>query len=365
MMKNSRIGVVCVLMALIFALGGCSGEGEQQGVVARVNGRPITLDRLELKYDFMHLDSSFDAAPSVAQLKEDYGHLLGDLIVQELVDEELERRDLGVTQEEVQAAEDEVRADYPEDTFEQVLVEEYIDIDYWRQELRARLALEKFFSEVLRPGISLGYEEAEAYYRQHINEFYLPPRLRIYLVSGPSRDAVQSAVDLYRKNSSVDAIEGKFEQVEVRELRVREDRMTIAWKNALKPLSPGDATPVMTSESDFQSLIYLEKSPAKVLDPSRAYPVVEKVLVERKLREAFDAWLSDALANASIEVSTHLLDDHGMPVQDDAAAEPQPSTAPQSAAPAKDESAAENATENATSADAAATAEEGGKKAEK
>ncbi|NJB66760.1 hypothetical protein GGQ74_000400 [Desulfobaculum xiamenense] len=318
---NKRYLSAIIALFLCLQLGACGGNAEEDGVVARVNGRPITLDRLELKYDFMHLDSSFDASPTVAGLKNDYGRLLGDLIVQELVEQELEKRGLSVTSEELTAAEDEVRADYPGDTFEQVLVEEYIDIRYWRQELRARLGIEKFFGEVLRPRITIGYEEAEAYYKDHINEFYLPPRLHIHLVSGPSRDAVQSAVDLYRKEGNVEAIAGKFEQVVVRELRVREDRLTIAWKNALKNLAPGQTTPVMTGEADFQSIIFMERSPAKVLDPSRAYPVVEKVLVERKLREAFDAWLDDALAHATVQVSPLLrpADEDGAPAEEEPA----------------------------------------------
>ena len=290
----------------VLVLGACSSNTEEAGIVARVNGRPITLHQLELKYDFMHLGWGGDINPTVARLREDYGQVLGDLVVQTLLDQELERRGMSVTDEELKAAEDEIRADYPEGTFEQVLVEEYIDIRYWREELRARLAMEKFFSDVLRPQIRLDYQEAEAYYREHVSDFYLPARVRFHLVRGPSRELVESALKLYRETGDVKAVEGKFNKVTVRELKMREDRLTADWAAALKGLEPGQAGPILSDDTSYMALVFLERSSARVLDPSRAYPVVEKVLLEEKLREAFQQWLAGEMRRAEIVVSPHL-----------------------------------------------------------
>jgi len=298
--------IVATLLVLLVAVPGCSSEDEEAGIVARVNGRPITLHQLELKYDFMHLSSGGDPNPTVAKLREDYGQLLGDLVVQSLVESELERRGLSVTDEELAEAEAEIRADYPEGTFEQVLVEEYIDINYWRDELRARLAMEKFFGDVLRPQIRLDYQEAEAYYREHLNDFYLPARVRFHLVRGPSRELVQSALKLYREEGDIQAVEGKFNKVTVRELKMREDRLTVDWAGALKGLEPGEAGPILSDDTGYMALVFLEKSSARVLDPSRAYPVVEKVLLEQKLRQAYQEWLAGEMQRAEIVISPHL-----------------------------------------------------------
>jgi len=300
--------ILSVLVLTIIALSGlcaCGGDKEVPGVVARVNGRPITLDELQLKHDFKKLSFATETT-GVAALKKDYGNILTDLIVQELVAQELEHLGLSVTDKELAAAEDEIRADYPEGAFEEVLVEEYLDLDYWRHELRNRLTMEKFFSEVLRPSITIGYEEAEAYYKDHIQEFYLPQRIRFQLISGPSREGVQSALDLYRGGESLESLQGRFDRIVIREIRLREDRLTVNWKNALKGLSPGEASSVLSGASGYEALIFLEKIPAKVLDPSQAYPVVERVLLDQKLRASFDSWLEDTMAVAKIEITPQL-----------------------------------------------------------
>lgn len=291
------------VLALALVLIACARSPEEKGVVAKVNGRPITLQQLEMRHDFMHLSGPGESNPSVSRLKEEYGQALGDIIVLELVSQSLERRGLTVTDGELAKAEADVRADYPPGAFEQVLVEEYIDLGTWRQQLRSRLAMEKFFREVLRPEIKLDYQEAEAYYKDHIQEFYLPPRVRFVMVRGPGLDQVGSATDMVRAGAEPAVVAERYAQVTVQELKMREDRITASWRGALKGLEPGQASQALAERDGFTRLVLVEHTPAKVLDPSRAYPLVEKVLVEEKLGRAYEAWLESQLASADIRVT--------------------------------------------------------------
>ena len=198
-----------------------------------------------------------------------------------------------------------MRADYPEGVFEQVLVEEYLDINDWRRQLRTRLAHEKFLGEVLRPRIKLDYQEAEAYYREHITDFYLPPRMRFLLITAPTSISWERRPPCTARNrySSPDR---EVQQISVQELKMRHDRLP---RMACGPGAsfPGETSPVMRRQNEYESLALLEKLSAKVLPPSHAYPLVEKVLLERKLQEAFLQWLEDELLRAKIKVSKHLL----------------------------------------------------------
>lgn len=291
------------VLALALLSAACTRSPEEKGVVAKVNGRPITLQQLEMRHGFAVLAGPGENNPSVARLQEEYGQVLGDLVVLELVAQALEKRGLQVVDEELARAEAEIRTDYPPGAFEQVLVEEYIDLDTWRQQLRARLALEKFFREVLRPEIKLDYQEAEAYYKDHIHDFYLPPRVRFIMLRGPGLELVDQAVAAYAQSPDPAAVNARFPQVLVQDLKMREDRLTAAWRGALKGLAPGQASPSLAERDGFTRLILVENTPAKVLDPSRAYPLVEKVLVEEKLGRAFDAWLAVQSASADIRVT--------------------------------------------------------------
>ncbi|MGE4193211.1 MAG: peptidylprolyl isomerase [Pseudodesulfovibrio sp.] len=298
---------ISVLLLLAFLLGACSGDSDDMGIVARVNGEPIYLTQLEFQHDQFQADSVGTYVPSVEKLRNEYGEILADLIVQELVVQELGRRDLAVTDEELREAEETVRKDYPEGAFDQVLVEEYIDLKAWRRQLRYYLAQKKFFHQVLRAQIKIDYKEAEKYYRDHISDFYLPESLRVLVVRGPSRELVVKAVEKYLKDHDQVNLATAFGEVETREVVVREGRLSAPWRNALGGLKPGQASDVLTDRFGFEALVLLERSEAKVLPPAQAYPLVEEALLEKKLQHAFEEWLSGALASADIKVSEHLL----------------------------------------------------------
>lgn len=294
-------------VVLLVLLGACSNGGDDLGIVARVNGEPIHLSQLEFQHDQAQADHAGAYVPSVESLRSEYGDILADIIVQELVVQELGRRDQEISDEELTRAENEVRTDYPEGAFEQMLVEEYIDLKAWRRQLRYHLAMKKFYQQVLRPQIKINYKEAEQYYREHISDFYLPESLRILVVRGPSREIVGKAVEKYQMGKGEVDLSTVFGEVETREVVVREGRLSAAWRNAITGLEPGQSSGVLTDRFGFEALVLLERSPAKVLAPAQAYPLVEKALLENKLRDAFDQWLAGAIATAKITVSEHLL----------------------------------------------------------
>ncbi|WP_051445144.1 peptidylprolyl isomerase [Desulfocurvus vexinensis] len=303
-MRYSRLAPLAALLALCvaMALAACDPKQEDLGVVARVNGRPITLHQLQFKHDFDQLGIAA-VNPSVARLKEEYGQALSELVIRELIFQTLAAKGLAVTDEELAAAEANIRTDYPEGAFEEVLVEEYIDINFWRDELRARLSVEKFFAEVLRPGVSIDYREAEQYYQNHMQDFYMPQRVRFVRVSGPSRDVVENALESYKGGGSLEAMAAEFDQIATREIVMRQDRLTKDWGDALGGLKPGEASPVLTTRRGFEALVFSETIPAQTLDPSQAYPLIERELLDRKLVEAFSAWLDAQMAVARITVT--------------------------------------------------------------
>jgi hypothetical protein len=306
-----RLSSALLLLSLLLLpmMEGCASREDEPGVVARVNGRPIFLRQLEARYDLNQLGVAGELSPSVTRLRLDYGQLLGDLIVQELIAQELESRQLTITEEEVKAAEDEVRLDYPPGAFEQVLIEEYIDLDQWRSQLRARLALERFTNAVLRPRIQITSDEARTYYNEHVDDFYLPPRVEFFVFRAASRADLEEAIQLYSSGGSTASFTGVLPQVQAHRLKMREDRLPPTWHTALKDLQEGSASAVFTDPSGFQVFIPLERTPGRALDPSSAYPLVERILVEKKMNETFEEWVQASLSKARIQVSIHLIDE--------------------------------------------------------
>ncbi len=299
--------LIPLILLLLFLACGCESASEDMGVVARVNGRPIALSQLEFQHDLLHMDGAGTFVPSVEVLRKEYGRILTDLVVLELVEQELERRGLAVTDEEMAAEEQKVRDDFPDGAFEQVLVEEYIDLASWRRQLRYYTSHRKFFQTVLRPQVKIDYLEADAYYKKHLKDFLLPESYRLVVFRGSMKGDVERCVAAYRVSNDAPNVARKEKDVNVNELTVSAAQLSQVWKDALTELPVGEVSAVLESQFGFEALALLQKLPAKMLDPTQAYPIVEKALLERKIAQAFEKWLSVQLNDADIQISAHLL----------------------------------------------------------
>jgi len=286
----------------------CASPDSEQGVVARVNGEPIYLKQLEAKHDLKYLTGAGSYAPSLERLQAEYGMVLSDMVVGILVSQFLAKRGMAVGEAELDAVEAQVRADYPEGAFEQMLVEEYIDLDLWREQVRATLNLEKLFQKVFRPQISIDYQEVVAYYRENIVDFYLRPKVRLLHIQGPDKESVEKVLELARQEEDLVALRTRFDRVEVHRYTLHEDNIPTDWRSFLEGLEPGQSSGALVLKGQgYQALVLLERTPGRIVDPAQAYPLVERILVERKLQEAFDAWLAAELEAARIEVNISLL----------------------------------------------------------
>lgn len=312
-----REQVAPIAFVLLILLAGCGRKAQDEvGVVAKVNGRPIRLEMLEFQYDLQHFDAFSGSLPTVGALRTAYGQILGGLIALELVSQELEKRGQDVNDEELAQAEARVRVDYPDDSFDQMLADEFIDLAMWRKNLRYACGVEKFQRLVLRPQIHLDYREVEAYYRGHVAEYRLPERLRLLVVHGPGREAVDKSLALYQQKKTVSAVLAAFPGIQAREVTVPRELLNAGWAEALHTVQPGGAGVVLPGRGVFEGLLLLEVLPAQTLDVAQAYPQVEAVLLEQRLQQAFEAWLGKAVDASVILVSGRLLqqdDDENLP----------------------------------------------------
>jgi len=324
-LTTRALRLTLLALALLASLMACTRKSKDEaGVVARVNGRAIHLELLEFQYDLLHFEGMSGALPTVGALREAYGEILGSLVGQELVAQELEKRGQEVTDEELAEAEAKVRADYPDDTFELMLADEFIDLKLWRRQLRYACGMEKFQRLVLRPSIHLDYREAEAYYREHLGEFRLPERVRLLVVRAPQRDQVEKVLAHYRQHKSVQALAEAVPGAQAREITVPRELLTAAWADALHGSGSGQGA-ILSGRAGYEGLLLLERLPAQTLDVEQAYPQVEAALLEQKLQQSFDAWLQKAVDASVILVSERLL--HKM-ADEDLPPEPADSSAP-------------------------------------
>lgn len=301
------VGSLCCVPAETSAFS-VLAEKEQTGVIATVNGRPITLHRLEALHD---IDGDADLlahTPSLELLQQQYGDALAALIVHELVAQELEKRNLSVSDETVRAEEAAIRADYPPGEFEVMLQENAIDLNAWRERVRARLAVQLFQKSVLRPRFSVSPEEIQAEYAANAALVKQPEKVEIIWVEDTDKKRLEDVRNAWLTDKTIlSGITPEGSRANV--LRISPTRLPETLRRDLAAIKPQQATPIRQEGGVHFFAGLLARFPARTLDVVEAYPLMEALVVERKLPAAYAEWVTEALSRADVRVVSRLQPD--------------------------------------------------------
>ncbi len=177
-MRANRTGVIeksrFILILAVFMLAGAGcGEPEKEKPVEFLLTSPLIrisesdfLDELDLKkaaYPY-----TLDKNPA------EYNEIVIQLV--NMLSEEIlllsAAADLGVmvTDAEVEAAEAEFKEDYPENTFEAMLLENAIPYALWKKRLKKNLIMDRLIDQEIRQKIEITSEELVEFYRKYVEE---------------------------------------------------------------------------------------------------------------------------------------------------------------------------------------------------
>jgi len=94
-----------------------------------------------------------------------------DQVVEELlIKEHAKALRIEVSEADIDVAVQNIRSDYPEDTFDQVLLENAVSFDFWRKRLGVRLLMDKVIEKELESHVIITPEDIASYYKKHYVE---------------------------------------------------------------------------------------------------------------------------------------------------------------------------------------------------
>ncbi len=294
---------------LLLMLLSCASDSSRESVVARVNGEPIYLEDVKAGHDAQYFRWQQNFPQSLQEIESSYAEILLNLVVHALVSQEMQARGMNIDENEVARKEQKVRMDYPEDEFEKMLIEEYIDLNFWRKQVRQKLIRDKFTREFLAPEVRVDVDEIEQYYWKNIEEFYVPDRIVFAYLSSIEEKNLEEALIFLEKNQDLAKVTDKNFKVCISSYEMRADQLPYSLAGDLKLLQPGELSRVKNDKAtnSFYSLYLLERKEGKLLKPHRVYEIIEDRLREEKVEKAFDLWLEETVAASRIEINHNLL----------------------------------------------------------
>jgi len=97
-------------------------------------------------------------------------------------------QNLSVTDEELENAVREIKKDYAEKDFQELLLKGYIKYSEWKEGLREQLLIKKITRKASEAGPQVSIEEIKVYYDSHLEEFRRPAMVRFRQIVTRTRE---------------------------------------------------------------------------------------------------------------------------------------------------------------------------------
>jgi len=168
--RRPQVGLFLLLLCL--GLSACRNESTP---LLKIGARPITLS--DFRREIKPLQTELAQLPA-EQRKLLLRQALSQLIDQELLLAEAERRGIIIGEADMQQALAELRGNYSEDEYLEILRSSGQDPEHWMQQLRIRLLSAKVAASITDGKSLIDSRQVEEYYLQHLEDYRRPEQLQ-------------------------------------------------------------------------------------------------------------------------------------------------------------------------------------------
>jgi hypothetical protein len=156
------------------AWAGCSGPdspSQQDAVLIRTDQQTVTQAQFERAFEAARIAYSDDRSVDQQVIENARLRLLNQMTEEVIIDRRADELGIVLEDTELEAAIQAIKKDYPDDEFEQMLLESAIPYSLWKDRMRVRLLMEKVVDRELVQPVNITAQDIEAYYKAHEKEF--------------------------------------------------------------------------------------------------------------------------------------------------------------------------------------------------
>ncbi len=216
MVRIKKNSFLLILVWFMICCLGCGESEKEKPMVFIIKSPLINISEA----DFLdELDLKKAAYPyKISENPEEYNEMVIRL-VNVLTEETLLLNaavDYGVTvtQEEVKAAEDEIKKDYPDASFDKMLLENAISYSLWKKRLKTNLIIDKLIDQEIRSKIEITSDDLVEFYKKYNMEETQDPKKKN---KEPKKEIDENElVSVFRMQKTEDVYQAWLKELELK-----------------------------------------------------------------------------------------------------------------------------------------------------
>lgn len=173
------LSLICFLW-VGYTLIGCSDIEYQQKdeYFIKVGNRTITVGEFKKAFEIAKNAYPHDTILRPDVTREARLRLIQQMTEEMILLERAEELDITITDSQVEKALRDIKKDYPDNVFQETLLEYAIPYQSWREGLKTRLLMEKVITQELGDKIEITQDDISKYYEEHFKDDNTSPDVK-------------------------------------------------------------------------------------------------------------------------------------------------------------------------------------------
>ena len=295
-----------VVAVLVAAWPACERlEQPAERVALSVGSRDITLEDLKAQRKWLPFESEGTS-------KERFDSLIERVVDHYLILEYGKQQGLFVSDEELESAAREIKKDYAEKDFQELLLKGYIKYSEWKEGLREQLLIKKITRKASEAGPQVSIEEIKVYYDSHLEEFRRPAMVRFRQIVTRTREEADNLqkrlvqggdmAATVAQSSKVPTSAGSFEPGWFAKGDLDESIEKVVFS-----LPVGRVSGVVETPYGFHIFEVLGRRPEGVRSLHDAMAEIETKLRSERLEAFYSEWLQGLRKTIPVKIDRELL----------------------------------------------------------
>lgn len=157
-----------VVLVTFLCLAACSGRDNGTGneYLIRIGDRVVTVADFSRAFEIAKTAYPYSSMQNPEDIKDTQLRLLNQMTEEMILLQRASELSISVSDEEVKQAVDKIKSDYPDDVFEETLLEYAVSYKSWESGLKTRLLMEKLVEHELKDEIVITADEIASFYKE-------------------------------------------------------------------------------------------------------------------------------------------------------------------------------------------------------
>ena len=170
MIKHAHeLSILIGVILFVYTLAGCADFRSTQGdeYIIRIGDRVVTVSEFNRAFEIAKAAYPHNEIQDSDAVRNAKSRLLNQMSEEMIIQERALETGIIISDEELEKAVSNIKEDYPEDAFEQVILEYAVSYDTWKNRIKTRLLIEKVIAQELGEQIVISADDISKYYEEH------------------------------------------------------------------------------------------------------------------------------------------------------------------------------------------------------